>query len=224
METLYYNLQDPPQWNPKPEDLPSNSGAVLLMRRSVRYPMVAGQFGTQIELTPSGIERANDLGRTWGNRIQKVSSSSSFRCVKTGDQIILGAGLNATTLHNPPLGEPGAFINHSEKAIETMKDYGPMELVNALLQGDSLSGHVDVSEGTRIILQSFFSENPSKGTIRIEVTHDTILAALIYHLLGLTSISEKDWPRMLEGALLWQEEEKICWKWRGDEGSRKIII
>jgi hypothetical protein len=29
---------------------------------------------------------------------------------------------------------------------------------------------------------------------------------------------------MLEGALLWQEEEKICWKWRGDEGSRKIII
>jgi broad specificity phosphatase PhoE len=186
--------------------------------------MVAGQFGTQIELTPTGIERANDLGRTWGSRIQKVSSSSSYRCVKTGEQIILGAGLNATTLHNPPLGEPGAFINHSEKAIETMKDYGPMELVNALLQGDSLSGHVDVSEGTRIILQSFFSENPSKGTIRIEVTHDTILAALIYHLLGLTSITEKDWPRMLEGALLWQEDEKICWKWRGDEGSRKIII
>jgi len=186
--------------------------------------MVAGQFGTQIELTPTGIERANDLGRTWGSRIQKVSSSSSYRCVKTGEQIILGAGLNATTLHNPPLGEPGAFINHSEKAIETMKDYGPMELVNALLQGDSLSGHVDVSEGTRIILQSFFSENPPKGTIRIEVTHDTILAALIYHLLGLTSISEKDWPRMLEGALLWKEEEKICWKWRGDEGSRKINI
>ena len=224
METLYYNLQDPPQWNPKPEDLPSDSGAVLLMRHSVRYPMVAGQFGTQIELTPTGIERANDLGRTWGGRIQKVSSSSSYRCVKTGEQIILGAGLNATTLHNPPLGEPGAFINHSEKAIETMKDYGPMELVNALLQGDSLSGHVDVSEGTRIILQSFFSENPPKGTIRIEVTHDTILAAMIYHLLGLTFISEKDWPRMLEGALLWQEEEKICWKWRGDEGSRKIII
>lgn len=224
METLYYNLQEPPQWNPKPEDLPSDSGAVLVMRHSVRYPMVAGQFGTQIELTPTGIERANDLGRTWGGRIQKVSSSSSYRCVKTGEQIILGAGLNATTLHNPPLGEPGAFINHSEKAIETMKDYGPMELVNALLQGDSLSGHVDVSEGTRIILQSFFSENPSKGTIRIEVTHDTILAALIYHLLGLTSISEKDWPRMLEGALLWKEEEKICWKWRGDEGSRKIII
>ena len=224
METLYYNLQEPPQWNPQPEDLPSDSGAVLVMRHSVRYPMVAGQFGTQIELTPIGIERANDLGRTWGNRIQKVSSSSSYRCVKTGEQIILGAGLNATTLHNPPLGEPGAFINHSEKAIETMKDYGPMELVNALLQGDSLSGHVDVSEGTRIILRSFFSDNPQKGTIRIEITHDTILAALIYHLLGLTSITEKDWPRMLEGALLWQEEEKICWKWRGDKGSRKIII
>ena len=224
METLYYNLQDPPQWDPQPEDLPSDSSAVLVMRHSVRYPMVAGQFGTQIELTPLGIERAIELGRNWGNRIQKVSSSSSYRCVKTGEQIILGAGLNATTLHNPPLGEPGAFINHSEKAIETMKDYGPIELVNALLQGDSLSGHVDVSEGTRIILQSFFSENPSKGTIRIEVTHDTILAALIYHLLGLTSITEKDWPRMLEGALLWQEEEKICWKWRGDEGSRIIII
>ena len=52
METLYYNLQDPPQWDPQPEDLPSDSGAVLVMRHSVRYPMVAGQFGTQIELTP----------------------------------------------------------------------------------------------------------------------------------------------------------------------------
>ena len=50
METLYYNLQDPPQWDPQPEDLPSDSGAVLVMRHSVRYPMVAGQFGTQIEL------------------------------------------------------------------------------------------------------------------------------------------------------------------------------
>ena len=99
METLYYNLQDPPQWDPQPEDLPSDSGAVLVMRHSVRYPMVAGQFGTQIELTPIGIERANDLGRTWGDRIQKVSSSSSFRCIKTGEQIILGAGLNLSLIH-----------------------------------------------------------------------------------------------------------------------------
>lgn len=224
METLYYNLQDPPQWDPQPEDLPSDSGAVLVMRHSVRYPMVAGQFGTQIELTPIGIERANDLGRTWGDRIQKVSSSSSFRCIKTGEQIILGAGLNATTLHNPPLGEPGAYINQSEKAIDTMKEQGPIELVNTLLRGDSLPGHIDAVEGSRIILQSLFSEHSPKGTIRIEVTHDTILATLIYHLRGLTSITEKDWPRMLEGALLWQEEEKICWKWRGDEGSRKINI
>ena len=67
METLFYNLQDPPQWDPQPEDLPSDSGAVLVMRHSVRYPMVAGQFGTQIELTPTGIERETileELGAT----------------------------------------------------------------------------------------------------------------------------------------------------------------
>ena len=78
METLYYNLQDPPQWDPQPEDLPSDSGAVLVMRHSVRYPMVAGQFGTQIELTPSGIECANELGRTWGDRIQKSPAVHPF--------------------------------------------------------------------------------------------------------------------------------------------------
>ena len=75
METLYYNLQDPPQWDPQPEDLPSDSGAVLVMRHSVRYPMVAGQFGTQIELTPIGIERANELGRD--RKSTRLNSSHS---------------------------------------------------------------------------------------------------------------------------------------------------
>ena len=97
--------------------------------------------------------------------------------------------MNATTLHNPPLGEPGAYINQSEKAIDTMKEQGPIELVNTLLRGNPLPGHIDAFEGSRIILHSLFSEHSPKGTIRIEVTHDTILATPVsYTHLTLPTI------------------------------------
>ena len=223
MEKIYYNLQDPPTWKPSPEDLPADSGAVLLMRLSIRPPMIAGQFGTQIKLTPTGLTRAAELGEAWGPRILQVSSSSSLRCMKTGDQIIRGAGLKLTTLHNPALGEPGAFIENSQKAITAMEQQGPMELVNALLQEISIPGHLSVEEGTRIMLESFLSDNPPKGKIRVEITHDTILACMLYHLQGVSSLTEKDWPRMLEGILLWKEGQTIFWKWRGQPGNKALI-
>ena len=115
------------------------------------------------------------------------------------------------------------LIENSQKAIKAMEQQGPMELVNALLQGISIPGHLSVGEGTRIMLQSFLSDNPPKGKIRVEITHDTILACVLYHLQGCSSLTEKDWPRMLEGILLWKEDQTIFWKWRGQLGNKTLI-
>ena len=50
------------------------------------------------------------------------------------------------------------------------------------------------------------------GSLTVHVTHDTILAAFIYHLIGRDHLREQDWPWMLEGAWLWFEEpDTVCW-------------
>jgi phosphohistidine phosphatase SixA len=219
-DKLYYNKQDPPIWNPDPKDLPEGCGAVLLMRHSIRPPMIAGKFGTQIELTSEGIAKALNVGKRWGNRILGVSCSSSFRCIQTGEKIIEGSGLELSPLHNPTLGEPGAYINNFQEAIAFMEENDPLELVKKMLQNILVPGHVPSKEGTNAIILSILANNPPEGKISIKITHDTILACLLYQLQGRTSINQHDWPKMLEGVLLWKEEKKIYWKWRGEIGSK----
>ena len=105
-----------------------------------------------------------------------------------------------------------------------MEENGPMELVNKMLQNISVPGHVQSEEGTHAIILSILSDNPPSGKIRVEITHDTILACMLYQLQGRTSIDQYDWPRMLEGVLLWREEKKIFWKWRGETGGQSYFF
>ena len=62
-----------------------------------------------------------------------------------------------------------------------MKEQGPIELVNTLLV--EIPFPVILMPSRAVGSSSvIFSEHSPEGTIRIEVTHDTILATLIYHL------------------------------------------
>ncbi len=215
MKALYYNDPARPEILPSHEDFPGGSGVVLFTRHSIRPPMLAGKFGSGIELNAEGIEYARQVGRYWGRRIARVSSSSSIRCMQTAQAMIDGAGMDLSVLHNPALGEPGAYISNVETALREFKDHDPLDLVNRMLSLESLRGHTETSDGSRILLESFFSDPPAPGKVHIEVTHDTILATLIYHLMGQERISAVQWPKMMEGALLWFNCRKLHWWWRG---------
>ena len=223
IKSLYYNLSDQPEFQLTSADLPQDSGAVLVIRHSIRPPMHAGNFGVPLELTKEGIRVARKFGEFWENHIRKVSTSSSLRCIQTGNEIIRGAGLDLSVLHNPELGEPGAFISDSRLALGVFKKLGPLEIVNQLLRGVEIQGHRTAEEGVNLMLQSFLQELPKEGTIHIEITHDTILAVLLYFLQGLETIGEKVWPRMMEGALFWKKSGRIYWRWRGENRSWKMI-
>jgi hypothetical protein len=42
-----------------------------------------------------------------------------------------------------------------------------------------------------------------------------MLSLILGALGGRQALDEEDWPKMLEGALLWVEEDRLCWCWRG---------
>ena len=223
IESLYYNLPHQAEFQLGCADLPKDSGAVVLTRHSIRPPMHAGHFGTPLELNGEGIRIARKFGRFWGNRIHRVSTSSSLRCVQTGNEIIHGAVLKLPVLHNPGLGEPGAFISDSGQAVAAFKDLDPIGIVSRLLGGEKIQGHRTVEEGSVLLLKSFLNKMPEKGSIQVEVTHDTILAALLYFLQGLDSIGEEAWPRMMEGALFWRKAGRVYWRWRRETRSREMM-
>jgi hypothetical protein len=70
------------------------------------------------------------------------------------------------------------------------------------------------------LIQHFYQsqQGHSEGDLIIHVSHDTILAAFIYHLLQQQHISEHDWPWMMEGAWLWFDNSALYWLWRGTQG------
>jgi hypothetical protein len=77
-----------------------------------------------------------------------------------------------------------------------------------------ISGVVDV-------LELIYNAHPQDHFgLTLAVSHDTILAAIIAVISGHKSISQEDWPKMMEGVFVWFEgdqflESKLKWVWRG---------
>ncbi|MGA1136193.1 MAG: hypothetical protein ACO30K_08220, partial [bacterium] len=72
-----------------------------------------------------------------------------------------------------------------------------------------------VRAATQELLQDLWKEGLPEGTCRVAVTHDTMLSLILGALGGRQALDEKDWPKMLEGVLLWVEEDRLCWCWCG---------
>jgi hypothetical protein len=220
--TLYFNRQNLPDWQPTLSLLPPNEGVVVLMRHSVRPEIPEGRFGMQVDLTPEGVEAAEQLGAQFQGRLDYLASSSSGRCVQTGEAVSRGAQAALEVEHDPTLGEPGAFIDHVESSIQMLEAHGPLGLVNRLLQGLSLEGMFGCETGVQAILKRAFEAPPGPGRLHVRVTHDTLLCAVLAWLQEKTQVQEEEWPRMMEGALLWRKPGRLCWIWRGELFEREL--
>lgn len=192
--------------------VPKHTRAALLIRHSLRYPIPPGEYGTHIPLTPEGIELAEQWGRHMGDAVGKVFSSPSGRCIETGEAILRGSGQKAAVKTSTILSN--AFVqNEGGGRIFLKKD--PLWVVNALLQGIPLDGMNSVNEGAKQVagfMVGSFADTEAK--INLHITHDSILAPVVYHLLGKKTIDESDWPRMLEGAFFWKQDQHLFFVWR----------
>lgn len=202
------------------EATPVKEGVALIMRHSIRYSIPPGSQGVNVPLTPLGIQLAEKWGEQLNRPIGHIASSPIGRCIDTGKAIARGAGINCDIIVEPLLGEPGAFVVDVEEAGPWFYHRDPLEMINRQLQGGYIPGTRPIEEGVSLILQLLLGNLPTPGKLSIYITHDSVLACVIYHLVGIDDTINADmWPWALEGCCLWKTDYELKWVWRGEPSS-----
>lgn len=205
----------------------------LFTRHSIRE-MVLGQglAGYDLQLTSQGRE----LAEAWGcylientdRSIQHCISSPIQRCVDTAALMIQGADSNTSAqnthhieiVEQGLLVEPGSFVLDIKQAGPYFRKQGALGFINSFVN-NALPGMKHPISGVVDVLELIYNAHPqNQFGLSLAVSHDTILAAIIAVISGHKSISQEDWPKMMEGLFVWFEgdqflESKLKWIWRG---------
>ncbi len=212
-----------PSLEPSLAMLPDDRPVALLTRHSLRENAREpnGVPGYDLPLTPEGVVLAEQWGARLDRPISSFHSSPVGRCMDTARAMARGAGLaEPEILATPLLVEPGCYVRSIRKIGPLFLQMGPLAFANHHLQ-QTVDGLLTPRDGALQLLGHLHAAQGAPGEIALHVTHDTILAAFIYHLLGRREIAEADWPWMMEGAWLWFDDDAhVHWIWRGEPGRR----
>jgi broad specificity phosphatase PhoE len=203
--------------------LPRDRPLTLLTRHSVREPAVNGIASYDLPLTPEGIQLAEDWGRQLPWPLHSLHSSPVERCVDTAMALARGAGQSGLAVKTCyTLVEPGCYVHSIGQAGPLFLQLGPLAFANRHLS-EELEGILSPEQGGAKLLRHLYEHQGPAGTLTVHVTHDTILAAFIYHLMGHAPLRDEDWPWMMEGAWVWFDDaDTVRWVWRGEFGQRNI--
>lgn len=201
--------------------LPMDRPIALLTRHSVRE-LGTGIPSYDLPLTPEGVE----LAERWGNELPRplhgLYSSPVGRCLDTARAMARGAGVILDVQPSMTLVEPGCFVESIGDVGPLFLQIGPLAFANRHFQGP-LEGLLAPAAGSAKLIRHVRDNLGPPGSLTVHVTHDTILAAFIYHLMERDRIEEHDWPWMMEGAWLWfEDDDALRWIWRGEPGGRVV--
>ncbi len=203
--------------------LPHDKPLALLTRHSVREMSPNGVATYDLPLTPEGVA----LAESWGAQLQRplhsFHSSPVGRCMDTASAMARGAGLAEVDIRSTlSLVEPGCYVQSIGHIGPLFLQLGPLAFANRHFR-ENLDGILSPAAGGAKLLRHLYENQGPAGSLSIHVTHDTILAAFIYHLIGREHLDEDDWPWMMEGAWLWfDDHHTVRWIWRGELGQRDI--
>ncbi len=191
----------------------------LLMRHSVRFPIVKPEDTYVVGLTEEGIRLAEELGRLLGQRFLpgRLRTSPVGRCRATVEAIARGAGWEAKVRADHHLSHP--FISPAWELVERAQSGRPNgsngvipaplpDLLRWVTGGDRPNGD------SQMALQAFLPIVDARPLLDILVTHDTIIGAVAGGLLHKPVLGP-DWPGYLEGLLFWRSEGHLRVRWRG---------
>ena len=203
------------------DQLPSGKPITLFTRHSIRELATDAVVSYKLPLTEEGVLLANQWGRAIELPIADVYSSPIHRCIDTGKAMLDGANHSLDIKVTPLLTEPGCYVQNMSKVGKHFLELGPVSFIDQHFN-KSWEGMLSLEEGCAVLLKHLFESEGGAGTLTIHVTHDTIVAPFIYHLMGCDHIRQDDWPWMLEGAFLWFDEKKVHWIWRGELHSKDL--
>jgi hypothetical protein len=202
------------------DQLPAGEPVALLTRHSLRE-LGTGVPTYDLPLTSEGVALAETWGGYLPRPLHRFYSSPVGRCIDTSQAMARGAGASLAVTPALTLVEPGCFVEDIMSVGPLFLNLGPLGFANRHFQ-ESLPGLLSPETGSAKIIRHVNESLGPAGSLTVHVTHDTILAAFIYHLLGRSRIDEEDWPWMMEGVWLWFDGNDLRWLWRGESGRRDI--
>ncbi|PCJ22195.1 MAG: histidine phosphatase family protein [Gammaproteobacteria bacterium] len=201
--------------------LPDGVPITLFTRHSLRELPNEAIVSYTLPLTEAGVTLANEWGGNLMRPIASVHSSPVGRCIDTGKAMLEGAKQALDININPLLTEPGCYVQDMSKVGKQFVSLGPVDFIDRHFN-EPWEGLLPLEDGCAVLLRHFYEAQGMANTLTIHVTHDTILAAFIYHLMGCSHVDQNAWPWMLEGAFLWFDQKKVHWIWRGELHSTSL--
>jgi hypothetical protein len=184
---------------------------VLLMRHSVRFPIVNPADTYVVTLTEEGVRLAEELGALLAKRFLpgRLRSSPVGRCRATAEAIARGAGWTVKVRADMHLSHP--FIEPAWGMLERGE-------VNGVLPEPVRDTLRWALGGREVARQAYLPLLENRPVLDVLVTHDTIVAVVAGCLLHAPVLGPDYWPGYLEGILLWWAEGQLHARWRGMEG------
>jgi len=181
----------------------------LLMRHSVRFPIINPADTYVVGLTEAGVRLAEELGALLARSFLpgRLRSSPVGRCRATAEAIARGAGWPAKVRADRRLSHP--YIEPAWNLVESGRLNGGLpEPIPQVL-----SWAVGPPETARQAYLPLLEDCPKLDVL---VTHDTIVGAMVNCLLREPVLGPA-WPGYLEGVLFWWSEGRVHARWRGIE-------
>lgn len=187
--------------------LNKNKTNVLIIRHADRDNMDMGQI--EQPLNAQGIMHAKELGYKLQGFVNYVFFSSPVdRCQQTIEYIQEGIFSEKGKIQNnlsEYLGKPGVFIvDRTNNAFHTLSC---RKVVVKQIAHEKLNGIRNSAEGTKIFVDFVIAQmnRVPKGTLLVFVTHDAIIAPIIFELTG-EKFGYDNWPDFSDGFIIEQND------------------
>jgi Histidine phosphatase superfamily (branch 1) len=177
------------------ESVPQGKAVNLVVRHSVRYPILSAAEVATAPLTPEGIRVAEEFGKVLANdyRLGVLESSEIGRCVETAASIGRGARWKGEVRSEPRFTYTYTDDYWHSRMEHLFADALPEEVVNLL---------------------DYLKNYPAKKhSLNIFVTHDSVLGVLAGYLFN-DFVDGDSWPDFLEGLAVWRDNGNVFAAWR----------
>lgn len=175
----------------------------LVIRHAERNDMQKWQIDQP--LNEEGKKHATELGeklKGFGNYV--FFSSPVDRCCETVEYMQKGIFDNGTKPYDfsDLLGKPGAFVvDRNNNAFR--KNPSCIDVVMAQIAHEKLEGIRPTEEGAKLLTDFAVGQMniAPEGTLLVFVTHDAIIAPLIFELTG-EKFDRNNWPDFSDGIII----------------------
>ncbi len=197
---------------------PDSAAIAMLVRHSVRPPMLPGDAGYALPITEDGARIARDLGHVIGPRLRTLHASPLARCMQTASAIAVGAMANTESKEDRLLGGHGVFVLDNHVAWSNWEQLGHAGVMERLVTQDAaLPGMAAPGQAARFLVHHMLTLADGAPGIHVFVTHDSLVTATAGRLLG-QKLGTDAWPWFLEAAFFWRDMDGVHSAYREHTG------